>query len=198
MNDEEHYESYLFINGTTLFTNDSYFSPRGWIDPGTCYQKCLWGKSYQNRERLKSDIELLHSIINVFFARSHFNKDTKYEELEISSICIFNSYIFQQDGASAHTKVLIQQSIYITSDNIFSILDQNMVIIFFYSNRPLWPISLEKGRMICEFVHLPVISLIGYQWPQLYFWITWIRLQFEQCNNSRKFQKLKWSSVSTW
>ena len=107
VNDEEHYESYLFINGTTLFTNDSYFSPRGWIDPGTCYQKCLWGKSYQNRERLKSDIELLHSIINVFFAWSHFNKDTKYEVLEISSICIFNSYIFQQVISSATSLVII-------------------------------------------------------------------------------------------
>ena len=38
-NDEEHFESYLFINGTTLYTNDSYFDTNGWIDPGTCYQK---------------------------------------------------------------------------------------------------------------------------------------------------------------
>ena len=37
-NDEEHFESYLFINGTTLYTNDSYFDTNGWIDPGTCYQ----------------------------------------------------------------------------------------------------------------------------------------------------------------
>ena len=36
LNDEEHFESYLFINGTTLYTNDSYFSTKGWIDPGTC------------------------------------------------------------------------------------------------------------------------------------------------------------------
>ena len=36
-NDEEHFESYLFINGTTLYTNDSYFDTNGWIDPGTCY-----------------------------------------------------------------------------------------------------------------------------------------------------------------
>ena len=37
-NDEEHFESYLFINGTTLYTNDSYFDTNGWIDPGTCYK----------------------------------------------------------------------------------------------------------------------------------------------------------------
>ena len=37
-NDEEHFESYLFVNGTTLYTNDSYFDTNGWIDPGTCYQ----------------------------------------------------------------------------------------------------------------------------------------------------------------
>lgn len=40
-NDEEHFESYLFINGTTLYTNDSYFDTNGWIDPGTWYQKTL-------------------------------------------------------------------------------------------------------------------------------------------------------------
>ena len=38
-NDEEHFESYLFINGTTLYTNDSYFDTNGWIDPGTYYHK---------------------------------------------------------------------------------------------------------------------------------------------------------------
>ena len=41
INDEEHFESYLFINGTTLYTNDSYFDTNGWIDPGTCYKNVI-------------------------------------------------------------------------------------------------------------------------------------------------------------
>ena len=59
----------------------------------------------------------------MLFAKSHFYKDNNYEVLKISSIFVYRDNIFQQDGASAHTRALVQQSKNITSAYIFSILN---------------------------------------------------------------------------
>ena len=63
LNDEEHFESYLFINGTTLYTNDSYFSTKGWIDPGTCYHLILSLApcEHNSQSTLDSNVNLMES-----------------------------------------------------------------------------------------------------------------------------------------